>query len=154
VPAQSAKELAACVVGTWRETSNVASMDVAGIVAKIVTKGGRQQYRADGTYVLDYTGGVTQTQDVGGQTVTVTFDGKVTAKYRVEDGGVSYRDSVPSGTYSATVEGATASQGALQNPGLTRDAVTCAGDKMTQRGTQLDPISGLTADYVVELARL
>jgi hypothetical protein len=146
-PQPPAPGLAKCVVGHWRETSNVATLSVGG---QLVTTGGRQIYGADGSYVLDYTNATQTTQNV-----EYKFHGKVTGRYTLNGSGADYSDPVPSGTYQVLVNGTVTLEGALPLPALGHDELTCSGNHLTQHGTTTDTSSGvaITVTGVVELTR-
>ncbi|WJK37153.1 M48 family metallopeptidase [Solwaraspora sp. WMMA2065] len=102
-----------CLVGTWRETSRVAYRHIDGTGVWLRSKGRVYEFRDNGTGIIDYGMGVTETGTLHGKPVTVTRTGRVTFWYETRDRMISYSHSAGDGTIIISVAGAVQQRSSL-----------------------------------------
>ena len=131
-----------CLTGSWRETSRWSDAVVVGTEpARYTGTGGAvQHFRADGTVLLDFGAGLTETAVVDGDRIDVHQAGRVTAAYRAVSGTIDYLDETVRGTLTVTVriEGKVIRRAQVV-PQLSDDKYTCRGG--TLRMSPADPLS-------------
>ena len=144
-PANLAADVDACVVGTWRETSDVSGPPDD----QWTTSGVVQKFRADGTGLIDYGSGVIVRGKIGGDSAQYIYTGTVTYRYRNVNGGTEYLDVSSQGTVTVKVNGVQTSTGPLSIDDLSDldEKYTCSGDSMTQSSTNPDN------SYTIKLTR-
>jgi hypothetical protein len=126
-----------CVLGTWTERSN-AFHDVVWWHGS----GAVQRFNADGTGHIDYGKATVHRADIVGPTWRIVRSGRVTFRYQVRGGLITYTHGRGDGTWTVYREGEVFERRALSGE-LTTDTYTCAGQTMRQRGES----------YVIELVR-
>ncbi|MFY1635370.1 hypothetical protein ACN27F_19200 [Solwaraspora sp. WMMB335] len=135
-----------CVVGTWQVDSHreeVALDEPFGKTTFTGTgPGAVVELGADGHGVTDYGDGTTFEGTVSGITVTLTFEGRITFRYKAVDGTVSFEGVRADGTVwlsAPDVESQNEPLEASSDPA----SYECDGDRLTQR----------TAFYTVVMSR-
>ncbi|WP_157545813.1 hypothetical protein [Hamadaea tsunoensis] len=135
---------AACLVGTWRETSHTGSATINGVDVQLKTSGRIQRFTADGKITLDMgPTGSTQTGKANGDTYTVINKGKITWSYRTEPGIIFYADPKGSGTTTWKRNGHQIDSEPLRGS-VGPEYFACNGDKLVEN----------TQDYAIELTRV
>ncbi len=141
-----AADVDSCVVGTWRETSNI-SQDTDG--NSWTSSGTVQKFRADGTGVYDYGSGITSTGRYNGAAAQDIYTGSLTYRYHNVNGVTKYSEIAANGSHTVTLNGVTKSPEPLSSAPWLDEKYTCAGDSMTQ--TNVD--SANVDSYTIELKR-
>ena len=134
---------AACIVGSWRETSDQSDSVINGVIVRLTSSGAIQRFTADGINVVDLTAGVAKTGTQGGNTYTVTSTGTLTYHYQVIGNQIRYSDAQASGTTVWLRDGEQFAQDQLQGT-LGADTFTCTGDSFIEYGD----------GYSIELTRI
>jgi Zn-dependent protease with chaperone function len=141
-----------CVVGRWRETRARYVDAVGGVRADYVREGAVQEFRADGTFTLDFGDGVVATATVGGHQVRFVRSGRITARFSTVDGAIRYvgADVDRPGVQSLSIDGVLRQSDPL-DPAMTDDRYTCSGDVMHESQTGVLDAQG---PYDIALTRL
>ncbi|NJC71257.1 M48 family metalloprotease [Planosporangium thailandense] len=123
-----------CLTGTWVELDHRVDRDFgAAGKARFAGSGAVQTFGADGTAVLDYGSGVTESARLNGHRVQIAFLGHVTTRYRATDERIDYRDVSASGGYAVGVDGRVVGTYPL-GTSFTPDQYTCINGYLHENG--------------------
>jgi hypothetical protein len=107
--AAASAKVDSCVVGTWKVTSakEKVLLDTGGSPVEFTGGGTTVRLGADGKGEDDYGNGTVYRATMSGQSVTITFSGKITYDFKTVDGSVTYSNVHANGQALVTVAGAT-----------------------------------------------
>jgi hypothetical protein len=142
-PSASPLAGAACLVGTWRETSNQSDIQLDGVTVRLNASGATQSFTTDGVAVLDLGDGNTKSGKHGGDTYTVVSTGKITFHYEVIGTQIRYSNARGTGSTVWKRNGKQMGSQSLTG-GLGAETFTCSGDALHLFGD----------DYSIELDRV
>jgi hypothetical protein len=131
-----------CLIGTWTETSHEQDGTIDGDTVRYTGKGAVQIFRADGTSILDFHGGVTYTAMHSGDKWEMVDVGTIIFHWQTSGGMALYSNAQGHGTQTLKQNGTVNRTDPLKGS-LPSERYTCAGDSLRQFGDT----------YTIELAR-
>ena len=150
-PTSTAPTADPCVIGTWREVSRRFNLALVGSERAWFTSSGiTQTFRSDGVVAVEYGTGVTHTASVEGQRVELVETGGLTARYRTDNGTISYDEATGNVTQAVKINGVVRASGTLDPIVLSSDRYTCASDTMSQSAVDTQA----SDPYQIELRRI
>lgn len=133
-----------CLVGSWREVSNESAVDLSGVggaKARVQGAGRTLTFRADGTELVDYGDGVTQSgRSSDGVPVERTISGTVEYRVSSREGTLSFELIADDTRIVYRSDGRVVSEGKFGRSAAV--SYTCADDTHTQSQE-----SGYRAEY-------
>jgi hypothetical protein len=132
-----------CLVGLWRETSNLQDIQIDGAPRRFTSSGAIQRFAADGTAAVDYGTANTRTGTAGGDHWEFITTGNLSYHYQTNQGSILYSDAHADGSILRKRNGSVYDRVPL-TASITPERYTCTPDSLREFGE----------NYTIELVRM
>jgi zinc ribbon protein len=151
-------DVGSCIGGTWRVDSDLSTRSIGAntrLTSRIVRE--YEEYRSDGTFLLNLTDALQRLSSNDNTQAEVTFSGSITYHYVVDGATVTYSDGHADGSYTMTIDGQPPDQGGsrgLEDYLIAKpfeETVICTSEHLSAHGQTVD--SDATTTWQTELSR-
>jgi hypothetical protein len=128
-----------CLVGTWRSSQDVQTLDIPDVgPVKVSGSGLVLHISGDGTLVQDYSQSSTYDGTANGHTLSIKVRGTVNGQIRTANDTISFSGMTANGTEAGYVDGTSVGSAVPLEADSTPVQYTCGGQSASEHGTNVD----------------